>query len=391
MMGTCRFCGGALTIPFCDLGVMPLANSYLPHDHAGPEPRFPLNAMACEACHLVQLTHSADAAGIFSDYAYFSSFSSTWLRHAAAFAEQAIQRFGLGSDSFVTEIASNDGYLLRNFRAVGIACLGVEPAANVAKTAIAAGIPTEIAFFGRATASQLLARHGHADLVIANNVLAHVPDVNDFVAGLAMLAGPRGVISIEVPHLLKLIQYLHFDTIYHEHYFYWSLHTMERVLAVHGLHVARVDCLSTHGGSLRVTACASPAGENGERDAVRRAEREARLDRPEGYDGFSTRVGAALGALRHHLHNRGSRRIAAYGAAAKGNTLLNAAGITAAEIAMVADPSPQRRHRTGRDRTDGGPDPARLCARLSHPYRRRGGDLPYRLTTCALRRPRRAV
>ncbi|MCX7383190.1 MAG: SAM-dependent methyltransferase, partial [Alphaproteobacteria bacterium] len=191
---TCRFCGGALSIPFCDLGATPLANSYVPTGHAGPDPCFPLNAMACEVCHLVQLTHTADATGIFSDYAYFSSFSSTWLHHAAAFTTEAIGRFSLGADSFVAEIASNDGYLLRNFVAAGIPCLGVEPAANVAATAIAAGVPTEIAFFGRVVAARMVAARGHADLVIANNVLAHAPDVNDFVAGLAMLAGPRGTV-----------------------------------------------------------------------------------------------------------------------------------------------------------------------------------------------------
>jgi SAM-dependent methyltransferase len=342
----CRFCGGRLSIPFCDLGATPLANSYVPPAaEATPDPVFPLNAMACERCLLVQLDHTADATGIFSDYAYFSSFSSTWLAHAAAFCADAIPRFDLGPKDFVAEIASNDGYLLKNFVRAGIPCLGVEPAANVAAAAEAAGVPTRVAFFGHAEAEKIVAQSGHADLVIANNVLAHVPDVNDFVAGLARLAGPNGVISIEAPHLLRLIEGPQFDTIYHEHFFYWSLHALSRVLAAHGLTVIRVDRLATHGGSLRVTASSSPRGEPGDRDAVQAEEMVARLDRPEGYAGFAPRVTAVLDGLRDHLQAARGRRIAAYGAAAKGNTLLNAAGITAADIAMVADRNPAKQGR----------------------------------------------
>jgi hypothetical protein len=342
----CRFCGGPLSIPFCDLGATPLANSYVPPEaETTPEPVFPLNAMACARCHLVQLDHAADATGIFSDYAYFSSFSSTWLAHAAAFCADAIPRFGLGPASFVAEIASNDGYLLRNFIDAGIPCLGVEPAANVAAAAIAAGVPTRVAFFGRAEAGRIVAERGHADLVIANNVLAHAPDVNDFVAGLALLAGPRGVVSIEAPHLLRLIEGLQFDTIYHEHFFYWSLHAMTQVLAAHGLSVMRVDRFLTHGGSLRVTASAAPRGDPADRDPVHAEERAARLDSPEGYARFAPRVAAVLDGLRAHLRPGRGRHIAAYGAAAKGNTLLNAAGITAADIAMVADRNPAKQGR----------------------------------------------
>jgi SAM-dependent methyltransferase len=342
----CRFCGGALDVPFCDLGATPLANSFVPPERAGePDPVFPLNAMACGRCQLVQLDHTADATGIFSDYAYFSSFSSTWLRHAAAFCADATARFGIGAQSLVVEIASNDGYLLRNFVAAGIPCLGVEPAGNVAAAAEAAGVPTRVAFFGRDEAARIVAERGHADLVIANNVLAHVPDVNDFVAGLARLAGPHGVVSIEAPHLLALIEGLQFDTIYHEHFFYWSLHSMAEVLGAHGLAVMRVEALPTHGGSLRVTAARRPWGDPGARDAVHAREIAARLDRAEGYAGFGARVGAVLDGLRAHLAAMRGRRVAAYGAAAKGNTLLNAAGVTAAAIAMVADRNPAKQGR----------------------------------------------
>lgn len=345
-IAACRFCGGRLGISFCDLGATPLANSYVPPEHAGtPDPVFPLRAMACDACQLVQLDHTADATGIFSDYAYFSSFSSTWLTHAAAFCADATSRFGLGPRSLVVEIASNDGYLLKNFVRSGIPCLGVEPAENVARAAITAGVPTRVAFFGRAEAAQMVAESGHADLVIANNVLAHVPDVNDFVGGLALLAGPRGVVSIEAPHLLSMIAGMQFDTIYHEHYFYWSLHAMMQVLAAHGLTVMRVDMLPTHGGSLRVSASAAPQGDPADLSHVQALETAALFATPAGYAGFGARVGSILDGLRTHLHALRGRRIAAYGAAAKGNTLLNAAGITAADIAMVADRNPAKQGR----------------------------------------------
>ena len=344
-LSACRFCGGSLDIPFCDLGATPLANAFVPREMAGQvDPALPLNAMACAACHLVQLDHTADATEIFSDYAYFSSYSSSWLGHARAFCAEAEGRFGLGRGSFVAEIASNDGYLLRNFVAAGIPCLGVEPAANVAAVAVEAGVPTRVAFFGAAEAQRIVSERGHADLVIANNVLAHVPDVNDFVAGLAVLAGPRGVVSIEAPHLLRLIEGTQFDTIYHEHFFYWSLHAMRQVLAAHGLRVMRVDEIGTHGGSLRVAAAAVPRGHLGACDAVEVAERAALLDGALGYAGFQSRVAAVLDGLRAHLRGH-RRRVAAYGAAAKGNTLLNAAGITSEDIAMVADRNPAKQGR----------------------------------------------
>jgi hypothetical protein len=348
----CRFCGGALSIPFCDLGATPLANSYIvPTDAAEPEQIFPLNAVVCERCFLVQLDHIADASHIFSDYAYFSSFSSTWLTHAAAFARAAIDRHHLGPGSFVAEVASNDGYLLRNFVAAGVPCLGIEPAANVAAAATAIGVPTRTAFFSRQCATEIVAEHGHADLVIANNVLAHVPELNDFVAGLALLAGPNGTVSIEAPHLLTLIDQVLFDTIYHEHYAYWSLHAMRQVLAAHGLTVYAVEVLPTHGTSLRVLASADPNAARrhataslGALGAVDAQEARAGLNTPFPYQNFQPKVRHIIAAFRDYIGGarRSGRRIAAYGAAAKGNTFLNASATTAGDIAMVADRNPAK-------------------------------------------------
>lgn len=350
MTQTCRFCASPLSIPFCDLGATPLANSYVDPAHAAtPDPVYPLNAVVCERCYLVQLDHIADAAEIFSDYAYFSSFSSGWMAQCRAFAHDVTNRFALGQQSFVVEIASNDGYLLRNFVAAGIPCLGVEPAANVAAVAERAGVPTRIAFFGLAEARAIVAERGHVDLTVANNVLAHVPDINDFVAGLAHLAGPRGLVSIEAPHLLALIRDVQFDTIYHEHYAYWSLHAMTQVLAAHGLTVRDVAVLPSHGTSLRVLA-------SRDRDAcwadsalarIRQEETEAGVATQALYAGFAPRVRAVLDGFRAHLrdlHRRG-QRLAAYGAAAKGNTFLNAAGVAADDILMVADRNPAKQGR----------------------------------------------
>jgi hypothetical protein len=337
----CRFCNGSLSIPFCDLGATPLANSYVDPAQAGtPDTVFPLNAMVCERCHLVQLDHIVDAHEIFSEYAYFSSFSTSWMEYARHFATGAAARFGLGADSFVVEIASNDGYLLRNFVAAGIPCLGVEPAANVAAAAERAGVPTRVAFFGTAEARAIVAERGHADLVIANNVLAHVPDINDFVEGLAILAGPRGLVSIEAPHLLALVRQVQFDTIYHEHYAYWSLHAMRQVLEAHGLPVRDVALLPTHGTSLRVLAGRPATWAQSDLAAV--AEAEAGVATADFYAGFAPRVAAVLDGFRRHIKGK---RIAAYGAAAKGNTFLNAAGVTARDILMVADRNPAKQGR----------------------------------------------
>ncbi len=350
-MSHCRFCNGALSIPFCDLGEMPLANAFVPLERGdAADPMFPLNAVVCERCYLVQLDHVVDATAIFSDYAYFSSFSSTWLAHAAAFTRDATARYGLGADSFVVEVASNDGYLLRNFVAAGVPCLGIEPAANVAAVAVASGVPTEVAFFGVDCARRIVAERGPAGLIVANNVLAHVPDVNDFVAGLAILAGSAGTVSIEAPHLLALMEQTQFDTIYHEHYAYWSLHAMRQVLAAHGLLVYGVEVLPTHGTSLRVLASAdTSAGARYGRfalAAVEAAETAAGLGTPAPYRDFEPKVRAIVSAFRAWLdaERAAGRRVAAYGAAAKGNTFLNAARVTRDEIVCVADRNPVKQN-----------------------------------------------
>jgi hypothetical protein len=341
----CRVCGGAFGATFCDLGVQPVANSYVPPEHAHEaEPRFPLRAVVCDDCRLVQLDTVVDAHGIFTDYAYFSSASASWLDHAARYAQAVAARLDLNARSFVVEVASNDGYLLRNFVAAGIPCLGVEPAANVAEVARQGGVPTETAFFGADYARDLVARRGHADLIAANNVLAHVPAVNDFCAGLAILAGPRGVVTIEAPHLVRMVEGVQFDTIYHEHYAYWSLLAMEALFARHGLRVFDVERLPTHGGSLRVFA----AADRGESAALRdvRAEESALGLRGEAfYAGFAARAQQTLEGFRGWLAAARGRRIGAYGAAAKGNTFLNAAGVTSADIVAVADASPAKQGR----------------------------------------------
>jgi SAM-dependent methyltransferase len=254
----CRACGAPFGQVFCDLGTMAVANSYLPPD-ADPanEPRFPLRTVVCSACRMVQLDHIVDATGIFRHYAYFSSASGSWLDHARRFSEEMTARLGLCSGSLVIEVASNDGYLLRNFVAAGIPCLGIEPATNVAAVAQEAGVPTEVTFLDPVMAAELVARKGRADLVVANNVLAHVPAVNGFVAALALLTSPEGVLSVEVPHLLRLVDGVQFDTIYHEHYAYWSLLAVERLFSRHGLKVFDVEHLPTHGGSLRILASPS--------------------------------------------------------------------------------------------------------------------------------------
>jgi hypothetical protein len=345
----CRFCGGALSIPFCDLGKSPLANSYVDQAHAGkPDPVFNLNAVVCERCFLVQLDEIVDPTGIFVDYAYFSSYSSSWLEHAAAFARDATEKLALDRSSLVVEIASNDGYLLKNFVAAGIPCLGVEPAANVAAAAEAIGVPTKVAFFGRKVADEIVAERGHASLVVANNVLAHVPDINDFVAGLSRLAGPAGVVSIEAPHLMALAEHVQFDTIYHEHYAYWSLHAFTEVLKAHGLSVFAVDVLPTHGTSLRVFAAQGRAAAPGSAlERVRAAETKAGITNPAFYRDFQKRVGCVIDGFRSYLAQTRAdgRSVAAYGAAAKGNTFLNAVGVTAADIQMVGDLSAAKQGR----------------------------------------------
>jgi SAM-dependent methyltransferase len=344
----CRACGAPFGPTLCDLGVMALANAYLPPDaDLTLEPRYPLRAVVCSACRMVQLDHVVDAAGIFGEYAYYSSASSSWLAHAQAFCTEISARLSLGPDALVIEVASNDGYLLRNFVAAGIPCLGIEPAANIAAHARAAGVPTETAFLTPDTAAAITARHGLADLVIANNVLAHVPDINGFVAGLAALLRPEGVLSIEAPHLANLVEQVQFDTIYHEHYAYWSLLAVERVLAAHGLHVFDLTELPTHGGSLRYLVARQPRAPSASLQAMRAREAALGLDGDAWYQGFQGHVADVVAGFRDWLGRTKAqgRRIAAYGAAAKGNTFLNAAGLGPDDLLAVADLSPAKQGR----------------------------------------------
>ena len=251
----CRFCGTDLRVTFCDLGMTPLSNSFLVEDELQRMEKFyPLHAYVCESCLLVQLEKFESPEQIFTDYAYFSSYSETWLAHAKAYAEQMVNRLGLSPSSRVVEIASNDGYLLQYFQQAGIPVLGIEPAENVARVAVSRSIPTLIKFFGAATARTLASEGISADLLIGNNVLAHVPDLNDFVAGMKILLAPSGTISMEFPHLLRLIAGNQFDTVYHEHFSYFSLTTAVKVFEHHGLSLCDVTELSTHGGSLRIHA-----------------------------------------------------------------------------------------------------------------------------------------
>jgi SAM-dependent methyltransferase len=345
----CRACGAPLGEVFCDLGIMAVANAYLPPE-ADPacEPRFPLCAVVCPACRMVQLDQVVDPKGIFRDYAYFSSASASWRDHARRYCEAMTKRLGLGPGSLVIEVASNDGYLLGNFVAQGVPCLGVEPAANVAEVAIAAGIPTEVAFLTPETAAGILAAQGRgADLVIANNVLAHVPEINGFAEGLAGLLAPGGVLTVETPHLLALVDGVQFDTIYHEHFAYWSLLAVERLFARHGLTIFDLDHLPTHGGSLRLFASRTPRAPSDALLAQRRTEAARGLDEDAFYRGFNERVADVLAGFRRWLTARQAegRRIAGYGAAAKGNTFLNAAGVTAADLLAVADVSPAKQGR----------------------------------------------
>ena len=345
----CRFCGGGLH-PVVDLGLSPPCESFVPPERAGAGEMFhPLDVRICGDCRLMQIGEYVPVREIFDEYAYFSSYSETWVAHARDHVATMAARLGLGADSFVVEVASNDGYLLREVTARGIPCVGIEPAANVARAAVARGVPTRVAYFGRALADELVDEGRTADLVVANNVLAQVPDLNDFVAGLARILKPDGVLTIEVPHLLRLIAETQFDTIYHEHFSYFSLATSERILAAHGLRVFDVDLLPTHGGSLRLHVChAASARDVGEAlDRVRRAEAEAGLDAVATYADFARRVERTkrrLVRLLGDLKEEG-RRIVGYGAPGKGNTLLNYCGIRTDLVDFTVDRNPYKHGR----------------------------------------------
>ena len=346
-MASCRFCNTALARPFVDLGTSPLCESYVSQEsfnHA--EPFYPLRVFICPHCFLVQLEEFVPAEAIFSEYAYFSSYSDSWVEHARAYCADTVSELGLGPHSFVVEIASNDGYLLQHLVRAGVPALGVEPAGNVARTAIGKGVPTLVEFFGTATARRICDEHRQADLIVANNVLAQVPGLNDFVAGLRLLLKPGGVITAEFPHLVRLIEEHQFDTIYHEHFSYFSFFAIERILAAHGLAVYRVQTLSTHGGSLRVWAAHADESraEEPSVDALRQLETDFGIDRVETYERFDERVRETKRELLAFLieARRSGKRIAGYGAPGKGNTLLNYCGVRTDFIDFTVDRNPYK-------------------------------------------------
>ena len=342
----CRVCGGGLH-PFVDLGVSPPCESFLAAEQVqGPETFYPLDVRICPNCWLAQLPEYLSPVSIFSEYAYFSSYSEAWLAHARDYVAMAVERFGLRASSFVVELASNDGYLLRNMVARGIPCLGIEPARNVAAAAEAAGVTTLVAFFGRELGATLAAEGRAADLVAGNNVLAQVPDLNDFVAGIAALLKPEGVVTLEFPHLARLIAGNQFDTIYHEHFSYFSLASVEFLFAAHGLRLFDVEELWTHGGSLRVYGCRAGATHATAPSVarLRDAEDAAGLRDLATYAAFAARVQQTKHDLLTLLIGlkRAGARIAGYGAPGKGNTLLNYCGIRTDLLEFTVDRNPYK-------------------------------------------------
>ena len=345
----CRACSAVLNDVFVDLGLSPIANNLPLAGAPGPDPVYPLKAWYCSRCFLVQVEEVQAPDEIFSDYLYLSSYSSTWLTHVAHYASFAIQRLGLSKHSFVVELASNDGHLLRNFQKAGCRVLGVEPAANVAELAMEAGVPSTAEFFGAGVAERIRSIDGQADLVVANNVLAHVPDLHDFIEGIRLLLAPGGTVTVEFPHLLHLIELDQFDTIYHEHFSYFSFRSAEYVFNYHGLAVYDVEELSTHGGSLRLwlghtDEGAMPAASVGE---LRRREHEFGLDTDRPYSAFAGRVKT----LRDRLCDTTARLkadgklLVAYGAPAKASTLLNYCRIGPETLDFTMDANPYKQGR----------------------------------------------
>lgn len=342
----CRFCREPLTQVFADLGATPAANAFLESDRA-EERIFPLRAHVCGKCKLVQVEQYETPEQIFSEYAYFSSTSEAWLRQCRAYCEQMEERLHLDKNSFVVEVASNDGYLLTNFVQRGIPVLGIEPAENVARVAREKGVPTRCEFFGEASARRVVEEYGRADLLIGNNVLAHVPDLHDFIRGLSILLGERGILTMEFPHLLRLMEECQFDTIYHEHFYYYSLLTVRRMFHHFGLTIFDVEELPTHGGSLRICARHAGAAETACSPSVDRLlerERQAGLDDLPAYQAFSERVRQVKrNALAYLIGEKNAgKRVAAFGAAAKGNTFLNYCGIGRDFIDFVVDDTPYK-------------------------------------------------
>jgi hypothetical protein len=347
----CRFCGALLQNTFVDLGMSPLCQTHIePHQLNHMEPFYPLHAYVCQKCFLVQLEEYVSPKEIFSDYAYFSSYSDSWVAHAKRYVDTVIERFAIDSSKRAMEIASNDGYLLQHFVAKGIPVLGIEPAANVAKVAIEKGIPTTVRFFGVDSAKEIASENGQADLLLGNNVLAHVPNINDFVGGMKILLRMGGVITMEFPHLLRLMADNQFDTIYHEHFSYLSFFSVEKVFAAHGLTLFDVEELPTHGGSLRIYArhtedTSKPVSAR----ATELRERELRdgVNRLDFYSSFAEQVKETKRSILEFLigAKRAGKTVVGYGAPGKGNTLLNYCGIRQDFIDFTVDRSP---HKQGR-------------------------------------------
>lgn len=346
----CRFCTAPMSTTFVDLGMSPPCQTHIEPEQLNQMERFyPLHAWVCDSCFLVQLEEYIAPDDIFSDYAYFSSYSDTWVEHARRYVDAMIVRLGLGSRSLVMEIASNDGYLLQHFIARGVPCRGIEPAANVAEAAVAKGIPTTVRFFGRKTAADVATEFGKADLLLGNNVLAHVPDINDFVGGMKVLLKSDGTITMEFPHLLKLMDENQFDTIYHEHFSYLSFGTVEKIFAHHGLRLWDVDEIPTHGGSLRIYACHTedPRTNTPSVKALREYEVACGLRDLDTYRKFEARAKETKRKILHFLIEARARgkTVVGYGAPGKGNTLLNYCGIRTDFLDYTVDRSP---HKQGR-------------------------------------------
>ena len=344
---TCRSCGAVLGRTVFDLGLVPLANEYpASEQECETEQRFPLKVRLCEQCWLLQLEEAVPPSRLFSDYAYFSSYSDTWMSHAKQFVHDSRERWHLDERSLVVEVASNDGYLLRHFVDLGIPVLGIDPAENVVPTALAAGVPTEVGFFGLDLAERLSEQGVQADLVVANNVFAHVPDTNDFADGFARVLAPEGVLSIEFPELATMLLGTQFDQIYHEHVFYFSLLSCETILRRKGLRVIDVERLTTHGGSLRLIACHDSAGHREEVSVNLKREEELRLGLAgtDAYDAFASAANRRAASVSSFLERAATdgKRVVGYGAAAKGNTLLNYCGVSTREVAYVVDRSPHK-------------------------------------------------
>ncbi len=348
---SCRFCGFKLEHTFVDLGMSPLCESFLPGDHLNEmEPFYPLHAQVCGNCFLVQLQTYVTPEHIFSDYAYFSSYSDSWLAHAKKYTDQMLERWGIGANSFVVELASNDGYLLQYFVEKRVPVLGIEPAANVAEVAKKKGVPTLVKFFGRETARELVASGKKADLLLGNNVLAQVPDLNDFVAGMKILLKASGIITMEFPHLQRLMEENQFDTIYHEHFSYFSFLTAEKIFAAHGLRLFDVEELPTHGGSLRIYGrheedSSKPV--SARVTGLRQREEAAGYTRLETYSRFAEQVKETKRKLLEFLiqAKRGGKKIAGYGAPGKGNTLLNYCAIRSDFLDYTVDRNPYKHGR----------------------------------------------